>query len=311
MSRLVLIDPNTLIGREIAAEIARAGFHWEVPALFHTSDDDEHQITQIAGQGALVPPLDDIDDVGDCEVVILASEDETARLEIVDRILEARPDALFIDATRWRRYQHLTEPAMDADGLSSGNRLHLAHPAVVIAATVLDAVRAYEPERLSLFAIDPVSVSGKSAVEILARQAAQRLQGGSVEEALDGGVLAFNLVSMSGARLTEEACRLLPDVDVAATEAKAGIFHGHLAHLGLVFRHPVEYDEISDQIGLYPGITIAQPPLNLDAVPDRDDILIAEPSISPDRRTVALNAMVDGTRVGGALTVVSILRGLT
>ncbi len=311
MTRLALVDPTTLLGREIAVEIERAQFHWEEPLLFHTDDDDEHQVVQVEGRAALVPPLNDIEDLEDRAVIILASDKQTERHEIIDRVLESRPDVLFLDATGWDRYRHLTEPAMDADGLASGNRLHLAHPAIVMAATVLEAVRTAEPEFVSLFAIDPVSVFGKRAVATLARQAGARLQGGKVEESVGGGVLAFNIESLSGERLTEEASILLPGIGVAATEAKAGMFHGHLAQIGIVFKEPVEFDDINDRLTQDPRITVVQPPLNLDAIADRNDILITDPSISHDRRNLALAAIADGTRVGGALTAASILRGLT
>ena len=50
---------------------------------------------------------------------------------------------------------------------------------------------------------------------------------------------------------------------------------------------------------------------DLDLVPDRDQVLLTQPQISPDRRVVAATAMVDGLRLGGAVTAVEILRSMT
>jgi hypothetical protein len=120
MTRLALIDPTTLLGREIATEIERAQLHWEEPLLFHTNDDSEHQIVQIEGKAALVPPVNDVEDLADRAVIILASDTQEERHEIIDRVLESRPDVLFLDATGWDRYRHLTKPAMMPTGWPAG-----------------------------------------------------------------------------------------------------------------------------------------------------------------------------------------------
>jgi aspartate-semialdehyde dehydrogenase len=50
--------------------------------------------------------------------------------------------------------------------------------------------------------------------------------------------------------------------------------------------------------------------LSLDSVPDRENVVIAPPSLSPDGTQLALTMMADGLRVGGALTAVEILEQL-
>ena len=58
-------------------------------------------------------------------------------------------------------------------------------------------------------------------------------------------------------------------------------------------------------------MVLAEGSISLDLVPDRDHVLLTQPQISPDRRMVAMTAMVDGLRIGGALTAVDILRSMT
>ena len=100
---------------------------------------------------------------------------------------------------------------------------------------------------------------------------------------------------------------MVPNVPLAVTRSLSGVFHGHLAHLGLVFADRVDPDDVRDALSQTEGIEIADLPVSLDGVADRDFAIITPPVMSPDGRQLAVTAMADGLRVGGALTAIDIL----
>lgn len=309
MPRFAIIDPLTLVGQEINAEIRRS-FPEADLSLFHTLEDQEHQIASVGGQAALVPPVSESNAFSGVDVVVLASDQTSSRLKVLEKALEDNPDLVFIDASPLNHYRHLTSPALDADVMTQGARLRPAHPAIVVAVAITEALAAFQLTAMSIAAVEPVSIFGKDAIGILAQQASQRLQGENVKKAIDDYVAAFNMTARSGADLTEEASELLPQVEVAVTRTLGGCFHGHLTMLGLVFASDLGESSVIEALKRAPGISVKNYPLRLDGVGDMDKIWVTRPEISKGGRTLCLQAMVDGTRIGGALTVASILQGL-
>ena len=137
------------------------------------------------------------------------------------------------------------------------------------------------------------------------------MQGGDPDHAIDGHVLAFNQVAVDADALIEEAAELIPEVPLAVTRTLAGCFHGHVAHLAIELAEPVDDPELREAFDTATDIVVGEAPISLAVVPDRDHALLTPPQLSPDRRIVALTAMVDGLRLGGALTAVEILRAMT
>jgi hypothetical protein len=172
-------------------------------------------------------------------------------------------------------------------------------------------MESFGPLRGHLAAVDPVSIYGRGALEALVHQAARRLQGGDPDQYIDGHVLAFNQISVDAVGLTEDAAALIPDVPLAVTRTLNGCFHGHVAHLAIELAEPVDDPELRDAFDAAGDLIAAESEFGLDAVADRDQVLVSPPQLSPDRRTVAVTAMVDGLRCGGAVTAVEILRAMT
>ena len=68
--------------------------------------------------------------------------------------------------------------------------------------------------------------------------------------------------------------------------------------------------EIRDLLDEEPSIVLVEAPLRLDDATNRDQVLVTLPQLSADRRIVAFTAMVDGLRIGGALTALDIVRAM-
>lgn len=311
-SKILIVDPLTLMGRELTRCIEESPEISSELDYRHTEDDDEHQITELGAQPALVPPLDGPDDLGDAGIVVITSDAETERFGHVENLLIRHPEVTVIDISRFPRLAELTTPALAETALEL-DQLHMrvAHPALAATAQILVALRSLEPQRGSVAAVDPVSTFGRQAIETLVHQAGHRMQGRNPERSISGHLLAFNQVAVSSDELTIDAAELFPGFSLAVTRTLSGCFHGHVAHIGIEVAEPVEDPELREAFDVAGNLVVGEPPMGLDLVPDRDHVLLTQPQISPDRRVVAMTALIDGLRIGGAVTAVEILRSMT
>jgi hypothetical protein len=186
----------------------------------------------------------------------------------------------------------------------------VAHPALVAAARVLEVLTHLGRPQGTLAVFDPVSVYGQEAIELLALQGVHRLQGAAPAELIYGHVRAFNTLAIDPSLLREEAAEVLPTLPLAVTHCLSGMFHGHLAHLGLGFDEPLTAEMVREVLLQAEGLELAELPLGLDTVVDFDSVLLTPFALSPDGRQIAVTMMIDGLRAGGALTGVDILEGL-
>jgi aspartate-semialdehyde dehydrogenase len=311
-SKILIIDPLTLVGREFIRCLEDAPDLAVEVDYRHTSTDDEHQIAELGARPALVSPFDDPAEIAGLGIVVVTSDTETERTAHLENLLIRHPDVTLVDVSRLPRLAELTVPAV-GETVAATDRWHLrvAHPALVAAAKILIALKPLDPVRGSVAAVEPVSVFGREALETLVHQAGRRMQGGEPDHAIGGHVLAFNQVAVDSDALTEEAAELIPDTPLAVTRTLTGSFHGHVAHITIELAEPVDDPELRDAFDAADDIVIGETPISLDVVPDRDHVLLAPPQLSPDRRIVSMTAMIDGLRLGGALTAIEILRAMT
>jgi hypothetical protein len=311
-SKILIVDPLTLIGREFTRCLEDAIDLTVEVDYRHTSTDDEHQIAELGAKPALVPPLDDPEEIAGLGIVVVTSDTETERTRHLENLLIRHPEATLVDLGRLPGLAELTAPAVgDTVGTTDRWHLRVAHPALVATGKILAALRPLEPVRGSVAAVEPVSTFGRGALNALVHQAGRRMQGGSPDESIGGHVLAFNQVAVDADALTEEAADLIRDIPLAVTRTLTGSFHGHIAHITIEFAAAVDDPELRDAFDAADDIVIGEPPISLEVVPDRDHVLLAPPQLSPDRRIVSMTAMVDGLRLGGALTAIDILRAMT
>ncbi len=308
-TKILVLDPLTLAGKELLGCDQRlAGIGGELD-FRHTGLDDESQIAEIGAGPAMVPPLDTPKDLMDADVIVVASDGVSSRHDHLLAFLDDNPDQAIVDVTRLGFLDSRTRPSVGAQ-LSESRQLRVAHPAIAATVVVVEAVAHLGKCHGSLAAVDPVSTFGQDGIELLASQAGQRMVGASVDDRIQGHILAFNLVAVDGDLLQTEAALLLPETQLAVTQSLSGSFHGHLAFLGLSFNKPVEPRDIDEALSLAPGIKVADFPLGLDSIPNTDQVVVAPPAVSPDGTQLALTLMIDGFRIGGALTALDILEAL-
>lgn len=308
-SKTLILDPLTLRGRELllcSDQLDGIVGEWD---FRHTDLDEEHQIADMSAGPALAPPLEGPDDFVGADAIVVASDGWSSRHEHLLAHLDNNPETILLDLTGFENLRDRTTPSIGDVGPDS-RQLRVAHPALFATSRVVEVLSHLSALRGSLAVVDPASAFGREAIEILARQAAQRMQGAQADDRIHGHVLAFNAVAVESDELQEDASLILPDLPLAITRTLSGSFHGHLAHLGLSFEHRVEPEDLRNVLAQAEGIEIESPPISLDSVPDRDHVVVTPPSLSPDGTQLALTMMADGLRVGGALTAVEILERL-
>jgi hypothetical protein len=307
-AKLLVLDPLTLIGREFLQRIeAVPGMAGHVD-FRHTAADEEHEIAEIGGDPALVPPLDDPTDLEGFDAVVVTSDAQSSRHDHVLAFAEANPDAALVDVSRLDCLRERTIVSM-GDTDPALRHLRVAHPALVAVVRVVEVMAHYGRPGGTLAVTDPVSVHGKDGVELLALQATRRLQGTPVNDLIYGHVRAFNTLAVDAFDLQDEAAHLLPGLPLAVTRCLAGVFHGNLAHLGLDFADALEPGMVRDALQQAEGLELADFPLGLDTVVDNDRVLVAPFALSADGRHLAVTMMADGLRLA-ANTAVDILEGL-
>ncbi len=308
-TKILVLDPLTLAGKELLNFDQRLADIGAELDFRHTGIDDESQVAEIGAGPAMVPPLDAPEDLMGADVIVVASDGESSRHDHLLTFLDDNPDQAIVDLTRLGFLDSRTQPSVGAQ-LSESRQLRVAHPAIAATAVVVEAVAHLGRCNGSLATVDPVSTFGQEAIELLANQAGQRMVGASVDDRIQGHILAFNLVAVDSDLLQSEAALLLPETQLAVTQSLSGSFHGHLAFLGLSFNKPVEPRDIDEALSLAPGIKAADFPLGLDSIPNTDQVVVAPPAVSPDGTQLALTLMIDGFRIGGALTALDILEAL-
>jgi hypothetical protein len=308
--KLLVIDPLTLMGREFMSLVERRPDLVGDFSYCHTDDDDEHQIAELAGRPSLIPPLSGAEEFALCSAVLVATDTDSARLRHLFANMDDDPSLPVIDVGRSAALADRGRPA--AGGADSWQTAHVrvAHPALVVLSALVSALRHLDPTGGTVMAVDPVSSLGGAAVESLARQGAQRLQGAPVEELIEGNVLAFNVVAGIDDVLQDDAAIVVPGLDVAVSRAVAGCFHGNAVYLGIRFERPVDEDALRDAILADQRFAVREDPLSLDTTPETDKVALTPPRLSRDRHHAAVTAMVDGLRIGGALTALEILESL-
>jgi len=308
-TKILVLDPLTLAGKELLGCDQRLASIGGELDFRHTGLDDESQIADTASGPAIVPPLDAPDDLMNIDVIVVASDGVSSRHDHLLAFLDDNPDQAIVDVSRLGFLDTRTQPSVGAY-LPESKQLRVAHPAIVATAAVVEALAHMGRLHGSLAAVDPVSTFGREGIDLLARQAGQRMQGASVDDRIHGHILAFNLVVVDGDTLQNEAALLLPETPLAVTHSLSGSFHGHLGYLGLSFTRPVGPRDIDEALSLAPGIEVADLPVGLDSIPDTDHVVVTPPTLSPDRTQLGLTLMADGLRIGGALTALDILEVL-
>ena len=234
---VALVEPTTLLGRDLKAVLRERHFPAANVHLFHqagggggilTGDDDEAEFV-----AALAP-----DSLETCAVAFFCG-----RAADTERFLAARKEScLAIDLSGARNAGPLAVPSADGEAatLPKGNVLVLPHPVAFVLAEAISVVDVLAPVVDATAAIDrPASELGKAALDELFAQAVALAAFRPVPKEHLGAQSAFNAFVPPDAeqwegRVAEDVAALLGrPLPLGVLSVRAGIFHGHLIRLDL------------------------------------------------------------------------------
>jgi len=232
-----LVEPTTLLGRDVKAVLKERGFPAAKIHLFHqtpqpggilTADDDE-----VAFVAQLTP-----DALETCQIAFLCGSAADT-----ERFLATRTDScLAIDLSGARHEGALAVPSEEGAPrpLPGGNVLAAPHPVAYVLAEAIALVDALAPVAEVTVAIDrPTSELGKAALDELFEQAVALAAFRPVPKEQLGTQGAFNAWVPADTvaferRVAEDVAALLGrPLPLGILSVRAGVFHGHLLRLEL------------------------------------------------------------------------------
>jgi aspartate-semialdehyde dehydrogenase len=232
-----LVEPTTLLGRDVHAVLKERAFPASKIHLFHqtpepggilTEDDDE-----VAFVAALAP-----DALETCRIAFLCGSAADTQ-----RFLASRTDScLAIDLSGARGAGPLVVPSEEGAlrSLPPGDVLVLPHPVAFVLAEAIAVVDALVPVTEATVAVDrPASELGKAALDEMFGQAVALAAFRPVPKEILGTQGAFNAFLPADTeeferRVVDDVVALLArPLPLGLLSARVGVFHGHLLRLEL------------------------------------------------------------------------------
>jgi aspartate-semialdehyde dehydrogenase len=261
---VAIVDPGSLVGRDVKAVLRERGFPASHVHLFHTDSADEGLLTEDEGEAALVTALGP-DGLSGCSVAFLCGAPAATARWVAGRVPDGclaidlsglREGGVFVDALRGA----LPRP------LPQGDLLVLRDPAATVLADTVAALDPLGTVVALTAAIDrPASELGKDALDELFQQAIAIASFRSVPKDRLGAQSAFNLFSpadadLFDARVAGDVCALLGrDLPVTILSARAGVFHGTTLRLEVRFEGSAPPAEAVREALLAVGRGFAEP----------------------------------------------------
>lgn len=313
-SILSILDPGSLLGREVVERAARG-----LPAvrrrLFHTASEAEHLAIEVAGEPALVSPLLDMDELDGSSAVVVTRPLTPAMGERLLGWLRAHATVRLLDCSQ-PGLAGAEAASVIADlptGHSGRPWFHLADPALVGPARLVTALASLAPTALHLTVLIPASAYGVEALDELLAQGAARLSGGAPRPATYlPGILAFDLATAHEehlAALEAQLAELFPTLEAHLQLADAGVFHGYLASVAIRCGRKFSAQDARALVRGSNGLRLARRNVrfSVSEAAQADRVLIGELRVQRDWVLAWLAA--DGLRVGGADIAVAALLG--
>ena len=312
---LSILDPTSLLGREVTEKIARA--FPDVPRrLLHTSADPEHLIAEVSGEATIVAPLLDPDEL-DCSIAVILTSSPPA--QISGRLLtwlRANPSVALLDCTQPGVVSD--EASCVLDSIPTVRRdlawYHLVHPSLIAPVRWLKALLPLAPEAFHATLLCPASGFGAEAIDELAAQGTARLSGRATRRPAHlPAVLAFDLAMAHAERsgaLEAQVAELQPTVIPGLHVIDTGVFHGTLATALLRCPSDVPLEQARALLRAAPGLRLArrnETAIATEAV-EQDDVICGDLRVQGPCVTAWL--LADGLRVAGG-AVVELVSALT
>lgn len=304
--RVAIVEPTTLLGRDVRAVLSERSFPVEKLRLFHAAGSPEGLIS--AGDEdelEFVSPLE-TDSLEECHIAFLCGGGAA-----LEAFLAARTDScLAIDLSGLTAGGPFALPQEDRAGPLPAGNLFLTHdPTAYVAWEALRKIAPLGSLSGVTLAVDrPASELGRRALDELFQQAIALASFKGIPKEVFPGQAAFNVYHPEDSDLYEERlkgdlARLLGEpVPISVLSARVGVFHGH--HLRLEARFAGGTPDLADvEAALFSnGSPFAEPDPDVTEGPvecaGRDETLVLRLSASDGSVRLALAS--DHLRRGAA-----------
>ena len=195
MTTVALVNPTTLLGKELRETLERRRDLWTDIRLLSGDEEEIGTLTEIGGAAAIVSQAD-VDDLAAARLVFFCGSREAslpllAELPAAATAIVLAPDATVDDGVPLVAGVNLDDALAGAE---PGRPLLSPHPGALLLAHLLHPLRRFGLEEAVATLIQPVSMYGEAALDELYSQARRiiALTGQEPAEVLPGQ-LAFNL----------------------------------------------------------------------------------------------------------------------
>lgn len=314
MTRLALLSPTTLLGRELIEKLDQRPDLWQDVALLSLADDEIGALTDAAGGAAMVARAEPAA-IAAADVLFVCGASATYR----DLLAQRSPEStvIFLDPRADEPEAVPVVAGVNLDQALPGRVLASPHPGVALLAHLLQPLLADGVSEAVATLVQPASLYDRAGLDELFAQAGRlvALQGQEPSE-LFGRQLAFNLYPARHppAGLAARARQVLGVEEAALPLAvhllQGSVFHGFSALLHVHLGREATADEVRQRLAASPLIELAPPdaeggfgPIDVAA---RDEVVVGAVERDDDGGTW-IWAVMDNLTRGGASNAVDIL----
>ena len=314
MSTIAILHATDLVGKELRQALEARMKEWREVRLLSTDPEEVGTLTEVLGAAALVSPYEP-DSLKDVSTVFFCGPIEKNRPLFGDVPAGAVTVVVSPDATPEDGLPVVA--GVNADGMRSDVRLLSPHPAVVLLAHVLHALRPFQPVDAVATLVQPASVQGDAGIQELFEQTrAIVAMTGQGAMPVYGKQLAFNLLPTASDALQLGAMlkTVVPETPPIPLQiVQGGVFHGLTASLYLRFGVSPTPQALRKALKGNPYLEIASDPAHLGPIDSATTDKILVGNIRQDAaggfwfwvvmdnltRGTALNAVEVAEAVGG------------
>jgi aspartate-semialdehyde dehydrogenase len=313
VSVVVLINPTTLVGKELRERLeSRPDLGAEL-RLLSPDEEEVGTLTEIRGAAAVVVQAREAELEG-ADLVVFCGDREAA-LPLLGRLPAGATAVLLApDATPDDGLPLVAGINLEAlDEAPPGTVLLSPHPGAVLLAHLLHPLRDFVPLTATATLLQPASLYGEAGLDELYAQARRVIAlAGREDPTVLPGQLAFNAFpsALPGEHVAAEVEAVLGGGAAVSVEVcQAPVFHGFSAALYLTCEQSPEPEELRQALGDSPFVRLADDdqPLGPTEAAASDEVLVG-----PVRRTGGRGggywiwSVMDNLTRGGALNALAI-----
>lgn len=309
MTAIAIVHPMNLLGKELRESLDRLPRFSGDVRLLSGREDEIGTLTEVAGAASLVTRYNP-EALAGVSVAFLCGAMAENRPILADLPAETTAILLSLDAT-----VEDGQPVVAGvnDEAAGRHRVLLSpHPAVVLLASVLDALRGFSPKEAVATLIQPASIRDDAGIEELFEQTRQIVaMTGRTATPVFGAQLAFNLLPapLAADPVAAQLHAVLSGPPTVALQLLQGaVFHSLSASLYVRCRESASPQAVRKVLAAHPHLEAADKPRSLgpaDAAAS-DKILYGNVRKDEAGGGLWLWAVMDNLTRGGALNAIAI-----